>query len=80
MANQITVTVTGQAGVGKTTVAALIANYLRTVGFSRVQLELLDNEMPPCPTETRKRTMSIQDVGTEITVTERQVGRGPVNF
>ena len=81
MERELNILVTGIAGTGKTTVATLVANYLRSIGFTGVQLELTDHEMAPCPTDVRKRTAALQDAGTRITVTERMTRRsGPVHF
>jgi len=68
--SKINITVSGQSGVGKTTVATLISHYLRTIGFDNVRLNLVDNEMPPCPTVLRQRTTAIQEHRTQIQITE----------
>lgn len=75
MSKELQVVVAGSVGTGKTTVAVLIANYLRTLGFTGVTVELTDQEMPPCPTEIRKRTAALVDRGTKLTVVERQTPR-----
>lgn len=70
MSREIQIDVRGISGVGKSTVATLISNYLHTIGFDNVELQLADNDLPPCPTDLRQRTASLQDAGTKIRISE----------
>lgn len=76
--NPITVYVTGCSGTGKSTIATLIQKYLLTLGFEGVTVTLTDNEMPPHPTDLRKRQAALVDYGTKIHVVEKMTRReGP---
>ena len=74
----VTITVSGSAGTGKSTIATLIQKYLLTIGFKGVTVTLTDNEMPPCPTDLHKRQAALVDHGTKINVVEKMTRRkGP---
>lgn len=72
--NDVTVTVSGRSGVGKSTVATLIQRYLKSVGFS-ASIRLTDNEMPRCPTDLRKSTASLLNNNTRVRVVEKTTPR-----
>jgi len=71
---QIKIIILGGVNTGKTTVATLIQKYLKTLGFD-VSYENPDRELPPCPTNLRKRTRAIQDNGTELIIEEKSALR-----
>ena len=71
MSNKIEIRISGDAGAGKSTVATLIQRYLKTLGFN-VTIRLTNFEMPPCPTDLRKKTMAILDKGTRMHIEESQ--------
>ena len=74
-ANNITVIVAGNSGTGKSTISCLIGQFLKRKGFD-VDIQLLD-ELDPDQFEDGivQKTCAIQDKGTTITVTERQLSR-----
>lgn len=71
MSNKIEINVLGRSGAGKSTIATLIQRYLKTIGFN-VTITLNNHEMPPCPTELRKKTSAILEKETNISINEVQ--------
>ncbi len=72
--DDVTVTVSGRSGVGKSTLATLIQRYLKTLGFS-ASIRLTDNEMPQCPADLRKSTIGLLNNKTHICVVEKTTPR-----
>lgn len=54
MTEEVTITVTGKSGSGKTTIATMIRNALAAQDID-VKLRLSKHEMVPCPTTLRQR-------------------------
>jgi len=68
--NDITITVSGRSGVGKSTIATLIQRYLKSLDFS-ASIQLTDHEMPRCPEDLRKSTVSLLNNNTHVRVVEK---------
>jgi len=66
---EVTVTVTGRSGSGKTTIATMIRNALKAQDVN-VKLRLTRNEMVPCPTTLRQRLYYLIDQELTVTVIE----------
>ena len=66
---EVTVTVTGCSGSGKTTIATIIRDTLKAQDID-VKLIIGRNEMIPCPTTLRQRLYYLMDEGLKVTVIE----------
>jgi len=72
MSKELQIVMCGGPGVGKSTVAVLIQQYLRSIGYKGVTVRLTNNEMPPCPTDLLKRSSALIDDNVKITIVETQ--------
>lgn len=69
MAEEITITVTGKSGSGKTTIATMIRNALAAQDID-VKLRLSKHEMIPCPTTQRQRLYYLISQGLAVKIVE----------
>ncbi len=75
MNNQITITVAGTAGTGKSTISCLVGQFLKRKGFD-VDIQLLDGlDVDEFEVGIIQKTLAVQDIGTTITITETQTLR-----
>lgn len=65
MSSQVTVTVSGSAGAGKSTIAALVASSLSGHGFD-VKVE--SDEVPQAPHQTAVCKQSLVSHGTKVVI------------
>lgn len=70
--NKITITVEGQSGTGKTTIAQQIAGQLEVIGFP---VTLVTDGGLRCTTDHLKSMSSIREHGLEIEINEKQLPR-----
>lgn len=69
MTEEVTVTVSGLHGSGKTTIATMIRNALLAQNID-VKIQLTNHEMVPCPASLRQRAFSLIDHGLVVKVVE----------
>ena len=70
MSKKLVLTIAGCPGVGKSTIGALMRNYLKTLNID-TRLHLENNELPPCPTDLRKNMKALVDAGLVVEIVER---------
>lgn len=78
MATPITITISGSAASGKTTIAQLVADFLREAGFG-VHVDDLDLNANPNPPHFDERLVALVAKDTLMDVVTVQVAKSSVN-